>query len=173
MEPVKIFELFAYCIPALITSVLAFFLFSEHFKSEEKRRKFVLLQENQKQSLPIRLQAYERMSLFLERINPSKLLLRVPPYSEDKNDYESHLIHQIEQEFEHNLAQQIYVSNECWTMILSAKNATIQMIRNTSRNEEVKDADKLREAILSGMIGIESPIGVALTYLKNEVSQFL
>ena len=85
------------------------------------------------------------------------------------NDYENYLIAQIEQEFEHNLTQQIYISNECWTMILTAKNATIQMIRVANRSEKVNNADKLREVILNEMMDKQSPSVVALEYIKNEV----
>ena len=92
------------------------------------------------------------------------------PISEDKNDYENYLIAQIDQEFEHNLAQQIYISNECWTMILTAKNATIQMIRVASRNEKVYSADKMREVILNEMMDKQSPCVVALEFVKNEVA---
>ena len=129
--------------------------------------------ENQKDSLPLRLQAYERMALFLERINPTKLLIRVAPISSNKNDYENYIIAQIEQEFEHNLTQQIYLTDDCWTIILTAKNATIQMIRKTNMSERVDTADKLREVILSDLMEKQSPSSAALSYLKNDLNQFL
>lgn len=88
-------------------------IFDLHTKNEERRRRFLLNKEAQKDALPLRLQAFERMVLFLERINPTKLLIRLTPFSSDKNDYENYVIAQIEQEFEHNLSQQIYMSDEC------------------------------------------------------------
>ena len=107
MNTDKIIELAFYTLPALITGVVAFYSFQTFSNSEEKRRRFHLLKENQKQSLPIKLQAYERLALLLERINPSKLLIRVAPLNDNKSDYQNLLIHHIEQEFEHNLTQQI------------------------------------------------------------------
>ena len=95
----KLLEIAAYTIPALITGGVAFVMMQKFYNSEESKRKFELLRENQKQALPIRLQAYERMVLYLERINPAKLLIRVAPYLDDKNTYENQLIQQIEQEF--------------------------------------------------------------------------
>lgn len=173
MNPEKLIELALYTLPAIITGGVAYYFFNSFLKSEENRRRFLLLKANQKQALPIKLQAYERMALFMERTNPTKLLIRIAPISNDKNDYESLLIAQIEQEFEHNLTQQIYISNECWTMILTAKNATIQMIRNTNKTESITNADQLREAILSGMMNSESPSTIALNFLKNEIAEFL
>lgn len=173
MDTSKILEILAYTLPSLITGGIAYFLFNSYFKDQQNTRKWVLQKENQKHSLPLRLQAYERMALFLERINPTKLLIRVTPTSSNKNDYENYIIAQIEQEFEHNLTQQIYLSDDCWTIILTAKNATIQMIRKTNMSERVDSADKLREVILSDLMEKQSPSSAALSYLKNELNQFL
>ena len=123
----KIIEILAYTLPSMITGAVAYFLFRSHFDDQQNTRRWLLQKENQKDSLPLRLQAYERLTLFLERINPTKLLIRVTPISNNKNDYENYIIAQIEQEFEHNLTQQIYVSEACWTIVKAAKNTTIQM----------------------------------------------
>ncbi len=173
MDTTKIIELLSYTLPALITGAVAYYFFQMHTKNEEGRRRFVLQKELQKNALPLRLQAYERMVLFLERINPTKLLIRITPISENKNDYENYVIAQIEQEFEHNLTQQIYMSDECWTIIMTAKNATIQMIRKAAMSERVDSADKLREVILSDLMEKSTPSSAALSYLKNELKEFL
>ncbi len=173
MDTSKFLEILAYTLPSLITGGVAYFFFKSYFKDQQNTRRWLLQKENQKESLPLRLQAYERMALFLERINPTKLLIRVVPISSDKNDYENYIIAQIEQEFEHNLTQQIYLSDDCWTIILTAKNATIQTIRKTNMSERVDSADKLREVILSDLMEKQSPSSAALSYLKNELNQFL
>ena len=173
MDYSKIFEILAYTLPSLITGGVAYYLFNSYFKDQQNTRRWLLQKENQKDSLPLRLQAYERMALFLERISPSKLLIRVAPISQNKNDYENSLIFSIEQEFEHNLTQQIYVTDECWTIILTAKNTIIQNIRKTNMSEKVDSADKLRETILRDLLDGESPCNVALAYLKKEVSQII
>lgn len=173
MDTSKILEILAYTLPSLITGGVAYSLFNSYFKDQRNTRSWLLQKENQKDALPLRLQAYERMALFLERINPTKLLIRVSPNSSNKNDYENYLIAQIEQEFEHNLTQQIYLTDDCWTIILTAKNATIQMIRKTNMSERVDTADKLREVILSDLMEKQSPSSAALSYLKNELNQFL
>ncbi len=173
MDTTKIIELLFYALPALITGGVAYYFFQMHTKNEEGRRRFLLQKELQKDALPLRLQAYERMVLFLERINPTKLLIRITPISENKNDYENYVIAQIEQEFEHNLTQQIYMSDECWTIIMTAKNATIQMIRKAAMSERVDSADKLREVILSDLMEKSTPSSAALSYMKNELKEFL
>ena len=173
MDTDKILELLFYTLPALITGFVAYSFFQTFAQNEERRRRFLLGRENQKHALPLRLQAYERMTLFMERIDPVKLLIRITPISENKNDYEHYVIAQIEQEFEHNLSQQIYMSDECWTIITTAKNATIQMIRKANMSEKVDSADKMREAILNDLFDKPTPSSAALAYIKNEVKDFL
>lgn len=171
MDTTKIIELLSYTLPAIVTGLVAYYFFDLHTKNEEGRRRYLLNKEAQKNALPLRLQAYERMSLYMERINPTKLLIRIAPISNDKNDYENLIITQIEQEFEHNLTQQIYMSDECWTIIVTAKNATIQMIRKANMSDRVDNADKLREIVLNDLMEKQSPSNAALAYIKNEVGQ--
>lgn len=165
----EIFQLFAYLLPAVVTGIVAFYFFRLHTKNEEGRRRFLLHKEAQKNTLPIRLQAYERMALFLERIAVPSLVVRVAPIGSDKNSYENLLIKSIENEFDHNLSQQIYLSDECWNVIKAAKNATVQSIRKAAMSE-ADSADKLREDILTETMDKASPSGTALAFVKKEIS---
>lgn len=171
MNSTNIIEILAYTIPSIITGAVAYFLFNSHFKDQQNTRRWLLQKDNQKAALPLRLQAYERMTLFMERINPSQLMVRINPVSDDKNDYANYVIAQIEQEFEHNIAQQIYISDKCWTIILTAKNASIQMIRLAAKNEKVNNADDLRTFVISELIEKAAPSSTALAFIKNEVAE--
>ena len=171
MNSERIVDLILYAIPALITGIIAYYFFKEHTKNEDGRRRFLLHRDMQVNAMPVRLQAYERMTLFLERIHPNKLLIRITPKSSNKESYESLLIATIEQEYEHNLSQQIYMSDECWGIISAAKNATIQLIRKASLLEKSTTANKLREVILTEMMERRAPSDAALSYIKKEVSE--
>lgn len=175
MELQQILNLLYFTIPTIITGLLAYFLLQQFFKNEQNRREQdhnnLKSAETSKESLPLRLQAYERLSLYLERISPNNLLLRVAPISSDATAYENLLIQNIEQEFEHNLAQQIYITEDCWTVINTSKNTTIQLIRKANMNDKITDAGKLREAILTDMVEKPAPTLVALSYIRNEVSK--
>lgn len=173
MDTDKIIELASYTLPALITGGVAYYLFKSYFNDQQNTRRWLVQKENQKHALPLRLQAYERLALLLERINLTKLLIRVAPISDDKMDYQNFLIQHIEQEFDHNLTQQIYISDECWTMLLTAKNTIIQNIRKTALSVDVKNADQLRETLLGNQLDSQSSTTIALSYLKEEVSSFL
>lgn len=167
----KIIEILTYTIPSLITGGVAYYLFQSYFNDKQKTQRWLLQRETQKASLPMRLQAYERMTLYMERISLTKLLIRINPLTNNKNDYGNLIIETIEQEFEHNLSQQIYMSDECWTIILTAKNTTIQTIRKAMINESLVNSDKLREVLLSDLLEKQSPSNAALSYIKNEVGQ--
>tara|TARA_R100001369_G_C3293779_1_gene164413 strand:+ start:521 stop:1042 length:522 start_codon:yes stop_codon:yes gene_type:complete len=171
MDIDKIIELLFSLIPALLVGVIAYYFFKQHIENEDGRRRFLLQKDLQKEAFPLRLQAYERMALFLERISPSKLLLRAHPISSNKEDYENLLIATIEQEFEHNLSQQIYVSDQCWNIVLAAKNATIQIIRKANMLEKTDTANKLREVILTELMDKQAPSNAALAYIKKEVGE--
>lgn len=171
MNTTLFIEILAYTIPAIITGVVAYLLFNAHFKDQQNTRRWLIQKDNQKTALPLRLQAYERLTLLMERINPSQLVSRINPISDDKNDYQNFIIAQIEQELEHNLTQQIYVSEQCWAIVLTAKNATIQMIRLAAKNEKVTDANSLRELVITDLLEKTAPSNAALSFIKNEVSE--
>ena len=100
----EILGLLIYCIPALVTGAIAFLFFREHTDNENNRRNFVLTQSLQKEVMPVRLQAYERLALFLERIAAHHLLKRVDPIANETQAYKDLLISTIEQEYTHNLS---------------------------------------------------------------------
>lgn len=165
----QIFQLFAYFLPTVVTGAIAFYFFRMHTNNEEGRRRYLLHKDTQTTTLPIRLQAYERMALFLERISIPSLVVRVAPKSADKNAYEKLLIKNIENEFEHNLSQQIYLTDECWNIIKAAKSATVQMIRKAAMSE-TESADKLREDVLTETMDKQNPSATALAFVKKEIS---
>ena len=158
-------------IPALIIAAISIYFFKGHIDNENRQRLFLLQRELQKESFPLRLQAYERMALFMERISPAKLLVRMHPTSSKKEDYENLLIATIEQEYEHNLTQQIYISDKCWSVITAAKHTTIQLIRKCAMLERTDTSHKLREIILNELMEKQAPSATALAYIKKEVSE--
>ena len=130
-----------------------------------------LLAQKKKESLPIKLQAYERLLLFCERINPVKMMVRIQPLSSNTSEYLRLLIGNIEQEFEHNLVQQIYISNDSWTAILATKNAIINKLKKVA--ETSNSANDLRENVLIDYSKTLPPTDTAISFIKNEVKKLL
>lgn len=167
----KILESLAYVLPAAVTGFVAYYMFNGFLNNTEKEKKLALLAQQKKESLPIKLQAYERLMLFCERINPVKMLMRIPPISTNTNDYLELLIANINQEFEHNLVQQIYISNETWTAIYAAKNAVTNKLKQVAENSS--SANDLRENVLIDYSKSSPPTETAIEFIKNEVRKLL
>lgn len=167
----KLTESIAYTLPAVVLGLVVWYVLKSFLAQQTQEKKYAILAEKKKESLPVQLQAYERMLLFCERINPVKMLLRIKPISENTNDYLQLLINSIEQEFEHNLVQQLYVSKETWMAIIAAKTAVINKLKQVS--ETSSSANDLRENVLIDYSKTLPPTATAIGFIKNEVKQLL
>lgn len=162
--------LVSFFLSSLIVGGIAFYFFKTHVEHLQQKSRLEIKLRYQKETLPIRLQAYERLALLTERLSLGNLLKRIKPVGDDKQSYEDLLINTIEQEFEHNLVQQIYVSRECWNIIKTAKNSTISKIRKTNMSSNIDGAQKLRETLLQDLLDQNnSPNDLALQVIKKEL----
>jgi hypothetical protein len=147
-------------------------MMSSYFDNEDRRRRAELRAQNQRQALPLRLQAYERLALFLERISPNSLVVRVKSGSLSNAEYLLLLQKSIRDEYEHNLSQQIYVSDEVWDYVTTAKSATVSLLNTVSAqlDPEASGAE-LSKALLGAAMELKQlPTQAALKHLKAEVA---
>jgi hypothetical protein len=166
-------EIIKYTFPALLMLLLTYLILSNFVENEEKRRSYELRKKNRKNAFPIRLQAFERLSLFLERITPSSLLVRVPSKNLNVKEYQSLLLKAIRDEFEYNLSQQIYVTEEAWRMVVMAKSATVSIINKYATSVDPKGPGvELSKKILEGTMDMNVfPTRSAINYLKHEIQR--
>lgn len=167
----KIIESIAYILPAAVTGFVAYYMFNGFINNKISEKKLELLAQQKKESLPIKLQAYERLMLFCDRINPVKMLMRIPPISTDTKDYLDLLNANINQEFEHNLVQQIYISEDTWIAIYASKNAVTNKLKQIA--ETATSADNLRESVLIEYSKTIPPTETAIDFIKSEVRKLL
>ena len=167
----KILESIGYILPAAITGLVTYYMFNGFVKQQNSEKSLELLAQKKRESLPIKLQAYERMLLFCERITPSKMLVRVKPLSDNTHEYLQLLIASLEQEFEHNLVQQIYISDDSWTAILATKNTIINKLKQLS--ETSNSANELRENVIVFYSKSLPPTDTAISFIKNDVKNLL
>lgn len=160
-----------YAIPALVTGAVAYFVMSGLRNQDTNEKKMELLAQKKKDSLPVKLQAYERMLLFCERINPVKMLIRVKPVGTDANSYLQLLLASIEQEFEHNMVQQLYITDECWNVIIASKSAVINKLKLVA--DSADSANDLREKVLLDYAKKAPPTDTAVAFLKNQVKKII
>ncbi len=166
-------EILKYLLPALVVFATTFYMVRKYFNDEEQKRKQQFFANNRNLTAPLRLQAYERLILFLERISPESLIIRVNKPGYTCQQLQSELTNTIRSEFEHNLSQQLYVSAGAWEMLKIARGRTIQLINMTSEKVQ-KDSPSinLSKAILESIVDQEkAPATDAINFLKKEFSQ--
>jgi hypothetical protein len=123
--------------------------------------------------LPNRLHAYERICLFLERISPNSLILRLNNGQYSAREFQQLLLNEIREEYNHNVSQQVYMSEEVWTLVKTAKEELIMTINDASSSLDDKATSiDLAKKIFEKMMGKEvDPIQHALLQLKSEIRQ--
>jgi hypothetical protein len=170
----EVLEILKYTLPALIVFLTAVIIIRRFIKNDQERRRFELRVMNQKNITPVRLQAYERIVLLLERIAPDSLIMRLNEPNLTAGELQANMLKTIRAEFDHNLSQQVYVSNRAWEVVKSAKSNIIKII-NTASDSVKPDAPAftLSKRILESMMKVnKSPTTVAIEYLKDEMQKY-
>ncbi|MDX5421185.1 MAG: hypothetical protein LPK07_13695 [Hymenobacteraceae bacterium] len=170
---VFIIDLLKIVLPALIVAGAMYYLVQKHYERDYKIRVLELRQKNAEVITPIRLQAYERVVLLLERITPSNLLLRVSAANQTAADYHRLLLSEIRSEFNHNLSQQVYMTGQAWQQVKHAREEVVNLINRTYQElpEKAKGTD-LAKRILENILSSEQdPTARAITYVKQEIGQ--
>ncbi len=168
----EVFELLKLILPAGIVFLTTYYLVKSFLTNEQNKKKVDLKLANQEVITPIRLQAYERIVLFLERINPTSLVMRVEKTGSAAS-FQGELLKSIRNEFEHNLSQQIYMSNKSWDAVLKAKEETIKIINvSASRINPDANAMELAQAVIAVASQLaELPTKTAVDLIKKEIGK--
>ncbi len=164
-------ELLKYIVPAGLVLAGVLLVMRENQKKLETEQRYGIYQKTFAEMVPLRLQAYERAILFLERISPENLLIRVDARGKESRVFHQELIAEIRAEFEHNLAQQLYIKNESWRSLIVAKEQVIALINQSGRALPPKaPAVDLGRTILNKMVDAEmQPTHQAVKVLKEDV----
>ena len=167
-------EILKYVLPALIVFLTTWLMLATFSQREKERYKMVLATKNQKTLTPIRIQAYERLVLFLERINPESLIIRISRPGMTSRQLQSEMISAIRAEYEHNLSQQVYISSPAWELVKSARSNLIKIVNTCAEKVEPDSPSiNLSKAILEFIMDMEkSPINVAIEYIKKEIKNY-
>ena len=174
-------EVLKYVLPALVVVLGIWFLQRSMLLTEDKRRQWDLRRQSQKEITPIRLRAYERLALLLERTEPEVMLQEIMRNSAGQMaqwtviDLQRELLQRVRLEFEHNLSQQVYVSDEVWQQIVHARDEMgafiTTMAARLPQGATAMDYSKvLIEAYHSNG---DTPHQIALDALKHETRTLL
>jgi hypothetical protein len=164
-------EILKCTLPALFVFLATYLVMSKMIKSEQQRLQAERALNNQKYITPVRLQAYERMVLLLERISPQSLIMRTQRQNISNQDLQSLLLKTIRSEYEHNMAHQLYISDKAWEMVRMAKEDCIKFINQTALQTKPEDNSlQLCKLILENTMDRDlDPTTKAINYLKEEV----
>ncbi|SRR5574344_415431 len=165
-----IFQLLALTIPSVVVFLTAFFAIRYFIENDQKKRLLELKYQSKNIITPIRLQAYERMAMFLERIEPNQLLCRINNQQLTAYQLQTLLLTTIRSEFEHNLSQQVYLSPEVWENIKMAKEKVVNLINiSAGKLPDNANSTELMTNILQ-FVADQSPTEHAMTALKKEIT---
>jgi hypothetical protein len=167
-------EIIKITVPALIVFFTVYYLFKEFLENQRQIRLLELRQNAQTTSVPLRLQAYERLSLLCERIAIPNLVLRMRDEQMNAKDFRISLLLAIQQEFEYNITQQVYVSEQLWQIIKISRDEVVHIINEVAGSlDSGATSSELAHRLLTLLDGRETALDKAQVAIKKEASLLL
>ncbi len=165
-------ELIKVLLPSVIVFVTAFYILKIFLQNEKDKKLIDVKSDSAKDLIMLKLQAYERVMLLLERIAPENLIVRINKAGMNVEQLHVQLISNIRDEFDHNVAQQVYVSNEAGDKILKAKSEIVKIINlSKEKVDNQNNSLDLVKIILLNNQKISTFLYDAKTHLKKEAQQ--
>lgn len=168
-------EVLKYCIPALIVLIATWIVMYKLFKNEQQKREWELKKAAQKEISPIRLRAYERLALMLERTQPEHLLMDLDVSQMSVMQLQQRLLQTIRLEFDHNLSQQIYVSEHVWEQIVTARGHMLAFVSAMAMQlpPESNSLDYAKMLLTAYNTNGDTANQIALHALKEEAARLV
>ncbi len=162
-------------IPALLVLITAWVLLHNMIKNDQNKRNQELILQNSRTVIPIKLQAYERIVLFLERISLESMLVRVSSPGMTAAQLHSALLTTVRSEFEHNLSQQIYMSPQAWEVVRNARSSMIKIINGEfEKMPEAASGMDFSRKLLAGVMEMDKePTRAAIDFIKSEIGRMI
>lgn len=170
-----ILEILKYTLPALIVFLTVYFILKSFFEKQRQLKALELQKVNRKETITIRLQAYERLMLFLERIEIPAMLMRIRQSGMKGPDLRDALLVTIQKEYEHNLSQQLYVSEKLWQIIKFTRSELSGRISEIAAGSgELSSGEELADKLLSfNSEWKENPLPKARQAVRTEAGLLL
>ncbi|HXH99424.1 MAG TPA: hypothetical protein VNI52_04095 [Sphingobacteriaceae bacterium] len=165
-------DLFKYIIAGLIVFFVAWGIIKTYVDRIYNLQNDSLKRVAQTHVLPLRLQAHERLVMFLERINPAAMLIRLHVPGINAREMQNIILADIRAEYQHNITQQLYVSNQAWGIVKKIKEDTISMVNMAAHSLPGEQSGKeLSKTILNHLASMEdeNPYDVALILIKRDI----
>lgn len=160
-------------LPASAICVVVYLFLKKQNDTQIQRVALELKKERQQHLLPSRVEAYQRAVLFMERISPSNVVMRLHNPGKPARVMQADLLKSIREEYDHNVAQQIFISSQAWDMVKDAKEETIKII-NIAGNamEETATGMDLSAKIFEIVAEVgDLPTEITIKFLKEELQR--
>lgn len=168
-------EIIKFTLPSVVVLATAYLILRTFIDREVTKSRMELKLNNAKIVTPIRLQAYERLVLFLERISPETLFVRIFKPGMTTEMLHRALLQIVRTEFEHNLSQQVYISNEAWEAVKAAKESVLRLINTAAASPRAKSsAQEFSKLVIEAYNSVNTnPTENAIDLLKAEIGEQL
>ena len=166
-----LFDILKYAIAGIGTVWVAFYLVKPYLDRDEKIQLLEFKKAVSNQTLPLKLQAYERLVLFIERVNPANMLIRLNGPAYNAHELYSLIVEDIRNEYQHNITQQVYVSARAWSVIKRVKEDTLGIVNNAIKNvPDTASGLELSKAILNSLSQLEdNPYEIGTSLLRSDL----
>jgi len=166
-------DILKYTISGLGVVWVAFYLIKPYLDRDEKIQLLEFRKTVSNQSLPLRLQAYERLVLFIERTNPANLLIRMNATSYSAHDLHIIVVEEIRNEYQHNITQQIYVTSRAWGVVKQVKDDTLGIVNNAVKAlPPAATGLDLSKLVLGRLSQLEeNPYEIGADLLRKDIEQ--
>jgi hypothetical protein len=166
-------DILKFTLAGIGTVYAAFYLIKPYLDRSEQVQLADLKKSISSQTLPLRMQAYERIVLFVERVNPANMLIRLGGAASSAAELHSMVVTEIRSEFQHNMTQQIYVSSRAWTVVKRVKDDTLSVINNAIKAlPETATALDLSKTVLSHLSHLQdNPYDIATSIIREDMEQ--
>ena len=166
-------DILKYTIAGLGVVYIAFYLAKPYLERGEQMQLLEFKKAMATQTLSLRLQAYERLVLFIERINPGNMLLRMNATAYSAHELYGLIVEDIRNEYQHNITQQIYVSSRAWGVIKHVKEDTLGIVNSAIRSlPETATGLDLSKAILGHLAQLEdNPYELGASMLRKDLEK--
>ena len=170
-----ILEIIKVSLPALIVFATVYHLMKQFFEKQYQLKTLEYQQKHSKSAVPLKLQAYERLSMFCERIAVPSMILRLRNDNQTAAALRVAMLLAIQQEFEHNITQQVYVSKNLWEIIKFARDETVMTINGVAEKVDPQAPGKELAGTLLNYVSSQegSVLDKALIAIKKEASLIL
>ena len=164
-------EILKFTLPTIISLEAVYFIIDKLLKQEAKRREFEIFKMQKDLVMPRRLAAYERLTLFLQRIQPESMLTRFQFDKMNALQLQQLLLQSVRTEFEHNMAQQVYVSHKVWGLVLNSRESICQLINMAAAKcqPEAQAMELAQNLLEMYAFSDETPIDLAMQQMRREV----